>query len=87
MSYKKEKKGSEIFCNAIENSVNVFKDVLVQNKIENPEKYEEQRNTNDSYEQDHVPLLDLKICKIEKNVVKFTIYSSLCTTINKRFFN
>ena len=53
MSYKKENKGSEIFCNAIENSVNVFKDVLVQvqDKIENPEKYEEQRNTNDSYEQ------------------------------------
>tara|TARA_B100000780_G_scaffold268939_1_gene227329 strand:- start:161 stop:331 length:171 start_codon:yes stop_codon:yes gene_type:complete len=45
MSYKKENKGSEIFCNAIENSVNVFKDVLVQNKIENPEKYEEKRNS------------------------------------------
>jgi hypothetical protein len=43
MSYKKENKGSEIFCNAIENSVNVFKDVLVQDKIENPEKYEDKK--------------------------------------------
>ena len=43
MSYKKENKGSEIFCNAIENSVNVFKEVLVQDKIENPEKYEDKK--------------------------------------------